>query len=708
MDETRPLADRLTTALFLGILVLASLNLRVRLSTFTPRYDLKDETGYFRTESAYQYRYARMIAEGKPVPEVDKDAQFPEGVRPTRELTPLMEYATGWAYRLVAALTDAPDFRWFVILWVAAFSSLAIPAFYLLARRQSGKVGLALAASSAYGLSWAAQSNMVATYVFESFALPLMLAALACLAAALDGADERRRRVAGVGAGLFLAGALWSWHLARFYWASLLLGLCWLSWLKRKDPPALLRIREALTAITAILVPASLMIGCLRESAFVFSPAMIVGCGLLFWLWKPQQLRLAAGVTAIALAAAALRSRDVSTYGHVYSYLFDRLRFGLARPADPALLSAEARSIWNGPADSPSLGFLFFSLFPLGLIALPRAIGFIGKDRPEETMTGRLIDALAVLYAAGTALALRLMPFLVFFLCLWSLRLPKRLARVPTVLLLLVVMAAAEGFKTYAPASRLNPFIRLAAAIPSDDDKHPNTAFVNEKAVINWLRLNAAGKPVLSDIAFSANFLAYSGSPVLIHPKYEAAGLRAKVAEYLKALYSDEAAFYAYCAKYGAKVFVLTVYDLLDETPDGTRYTSGSMRLTPQTAAVLLHFAPQSLKHFRLLYQNEDFRIFAVGEKPETRLPPDTPAIYDLAQFSPQTPADGSLKLDVQDVLARIRTKRRELFLAGVFVRLRRGEEALAAYERAFAAWPPAPHERAAYENLKRLMLHGR
>ena len=187
MDSGRlPLGDRLTLGLLLGILVMASLNLRVRLSTFTPRYDQQDETGYFRTESAYQYRYARMIAEGRGMPEIDREAQFPEGVRPTRELTPLMEYATGWAYRILKAIAEPPDFRWFVMLWVAAFSSLAIPAFYFLARRQSDSRALALAASAAYGLSWAAQSNMVATYVFESFALPLMLASLACLCSALD------------------------------------------------------------------------------------------------------------------------------------------------------------------------------------------------------------------------------------------------------------------------------------------------------------------------------------------------------------------------------------------------------------------------------------------------------------------------------------------------------------------------------------------
>ncbi|MBI3554268.1 MAG: hypothetical protein HY077_17360 [Elusimicrobia bacterium] len=696
MDQAaRPGHERLMTAMLLGIVVLASLNLKVRLSTFTPRYDPEDETGYFRTESAYQYRYARMVADGLPLPELDRDAQYPEGVRPTRELTPLMEYATGWAYRLAKAVGGAGDLRWFVILWVAASSSLTIPAFYLLALRLCRFRPLALAACAAYGLSWAAQSNLVASYVFESFAQPLMFGSLACLCAALD--EPPRRRAWACGGGVLMAAALSSWHLARFYWATVILVLAWLAWRRRGEGEAL---RASLAWMAAPLLLAGLSVPCLRESAFVFSPGMILTYGLLAWLWFPRKRVEAAVLTAAALALAAWWSRDAAAYAHVYSYLAAKLRFGLVRPADPALLSNEARSIWNGPADSPSPGFLVFSLLPLGLLAAPRLLAAARKEKSPESLSGSLVDGLLLLYAAGAVVALRLMPLFVFLLCLAALRLPEKNARRLGLTLFVVLLAALEGFKTFAPASRLNPFIRVAAALP-DDDRHPATTFSHELAVIRWLKAKASAKPVLADISFSANFLVYAGVPVLVHPKFEAPGIRAKVAEYLKALFSDEESFYAFCRKYGADYFVLSAYDLLDETPDGPRYTSGSMRLTPKTAAVLLHFKPESLRHFRLAYQNEDFRIYEVGPRPETKPAGKGSPIYDLSQYAPATSPDGALRLDIQGVLARLKESRQKLFVARVLLQGRMPEAALEYYEGALKAWPDE-NARAEYERLRR------
>ena len=184
------MTSRLTSTLLLAVLVLAGLNLKVRLSTTLSFFDSEDETSYFRAESALQYRYARLAAAGRPLPEVDRPAQWPEGLRPRRELTWLMERLTGACYRWLAPA--ASDFRWFVLLWVALVSSLSIVALYLCAERLTRAPSLALAAAAAYGLSWAAQCNVIASYRLETLGLPLIFASLACGGALLD---ERTRRL---------------------------------------------------------------------------------------------------------------------------------------------------------------------------------------------------------------------------------------------------------------------------------------------------------------------------------------------------------------------------------------------------------------------------------------------------------------------------------------------------------------------------------
>src|SRR3989339_2225237 len=53
---------------------------KVHLTVNLPRYNAYDDTNFYSSESAFQYRYAKMIAEGKRIPEIDYNAQYPEGL----------------------------------------------------------------------------------------------------------------------------------------------------------------------------------------------------------------------------------------------------------------------------------------------------------------------------------------------------------------------------------------------------------------------------------------------------------------------------------------------------------------------------------------------------------------------------------------------------------------------------------------------------
>jgi asparagine N-glycosylation enzyme membrane subunit Stt3 len=177
---------KLSVVMVLAGLILGALHLKVRLSTDHPRFDPRDETGYYRAESALQYRYAGIVAEGRRIPKVDREAQFPEGIRTDRELTSLMERLVGVTYKLFGG---AAAFRWFCVLWVALVSSLSIIPLYYCALRLTRSESVSLAAAAAYGLSWAAQANVIAAFRLETLGLPLIFASLACCAAVLD-ADQ--------------------------------------------------------------------------------------------------------------------------------------------------------------------------------------------------------------------------------------------------------------------------------------------------------------------------------------------------------------------------------------------------------------------------------------------------------------------------------------------------------------------------------------
>jgi hypothetical protein len=623
--------SRLSVYAILAVLVLGAAHLKLRLSTNLPRFDAEDETGYFRAESALQYRYARFAAAGLPAPEVDRAAQWPEGIRTRRELTGLMERLTGLSYRRLAP--RGTDFRWFVLLWSAFVSSLSIGALYACAVRLSRSPAVALAACAAYGLSWAAQSDLIGSYRLETLGLPLLFSSLACCAAVLDP-EEKRPRAYGAAAAALVLAAFATWHLTRFYVATYELACLW-----------------------------------------------------AYWRTKDRRLRYAAAypLAGAALALLLLPSARASSYGHVYGLLWAKLAHGLRHPADPAALDAISRLEWTGPSNSPDAGFALFALFPLALALAPRLRG-----KTEPSAFGSLADALTAVYAAATLLASRMTPWLAFFLVLSAVRTPRAAW--------LAALGALEALKCLAPSSPFNPVLALSAAV-SKPTLRPAVGLSSERQVLSWLRrYGGAAHPTLAPMGLSAQILAYADTPVLLQPKWEAAGIRAKTAEFARALFLDEEAFAAYCRRYGAQLFVYGADTLLDETPEGLRYASGRMQVSEHSAAYLFHFEPERLRSFRMVFQNEDYRVYALmpnkGE-PAPRLP-----VYDRMQYGPA--------LDCKQVLRRMEASRLKLVLARVFGEMGRGPEALTAYEQAFTLWPPDEASRREYEALRSASIRAR
>ncbi|MDD5657003.1 MAG: hypothetical protein PHF00_07085 [Elusimicrobia bacterium] len=679
---------RWLAACALAVLAAGQIHLRVRRSLELPRYQAEDESGYFRSESAAQYRYARMAAAGRALPDPDTLAQYPEGIRTGRELTTAMERAAGASRRLLGRLGGS-DFRRFVLVWSAAVSSLCVFALGALAWLLCGSAPLALAAAAAFAWSWAGISNGIGTCGLESFALPMLAGGLAFLAAALRGPRSWPHALA---AGLLTAAALASWHFARFHLAALWLALGYAGWRRSERRREL---RDAAALLLACCAAAGLLSPVLRHNAFIFSPIMNLGLGVTAALTWPGRLRLVIPATIACVALSLRLSGETGSFGHVYALLWDKLRFGLARPADPSLLSAESRLLWTGPFASPQPGFLLYCFLPLGLLILPRLVLRREKDE-NASAAGALVDGLFVLYLAGTAMVTRLTPMLAWLLCAAGVRLPRRWITAWTAAAFLF-LAGLEAAKCWSPASPFNPVLALSALWKT---QAPTSSFAHEKALLSWLRTNAGpDRPVLAGYGLSASLLTYAGTPTILQPKFEAPGIRAKVLEYLAALYSNEDAFYAFCRRYRAAWFVYSTEHILDESPDGPRYASGSPDLTPETPAVLFHFAPERLQGFKLAYENPGFRVFTVLERP--RMPAGkTPAtidpVYDIENFKPMVDGTGRLHLAVAEANARRARGQRLLFLARILYRTGRREEALSAYKAALAAWPLGEETKAA------------
>lgn len=650
--------SRLAAWLAVGALFFVSVDLRLRRATQTPRWDPKDGTGYYRAESAFQFRHAALAAEGA-LPRVDVDAQWPEGVDTRRELTTLMERLTGLAWRLQGE--PRPDLRWFVVIWVAFVSSLSLLAFYAAAWRLTRDPPLAVAATAAYGLSWAAQANVAGTYGFEGFALPVMHLGLVAALAALDR-DTKDPVPWAFASGAAMGLAVSSWHFARLYLLSYLAALAWTLLRAGREPAAAKRVR--LTALAGV-----------------------------------------GGAVAAMIAVPAARPGGGASLAHAWAMLGEKLSHLLMKPADPSRLSADARLLWTGPFDSPEAAFLVFCLFPFALVLLPRALSRRSEPEGPRAAAWALADALAVLYAGAVLLVSRLVPMAAFFAALAGLRLAEKRRRLA--LWLFWGVAALETLKLLAPASPLNPAMWLAAPLARLEHGVP-ASFKHEKDLLAWLRAHAGpGKAALAGIGVSGSILAYADTPTVIHPKFESAAIRRKVMDYLRALTADEAALAAYCERHGAAFVVHATADLLDESDDGARYQSGRRGLDAAMPLYRFHFAPESLTRFTRVYENPDFRVFAVGRSTSAWKGPAL-AVYDARMFGEERRPDGTVTLKTAEALARMHRSRRQLVLAAMLGRAGRLEEAVLRYDEASAQWPADPEYRGDFEALKEALLRRR
>ncbi|MEQ1920038.1 MAG: hypothetical protein ABL955_12645, partial [Elusimicrobiota bacterium] len=532
--------------------------LKVNYSKTQQAYDPHDETAYYWSESAFQYRYAKLIGEGKKIPPVDIDAQYPEGVATSRDLTLLMEQTTGLAYRLVNTVYPLP-FRDFVVYFISFVSSLSILVFYFAAVQISESYLYAALMTAVYTFNPASWTRFIANYVYEGFAMPWLFLGFAALLVVLNGKEKAREAAIGYSilAGVSICIGLLSWHFARFYLLVLVVAVIINYFIVFNDTRASAIVVEAAQIIAACCFLVGILSPMLRQNAFATSPPML----MLYILAVTQGVRVRYGLsripclaiyaTAVVLIASAinyLTLSDASPYGHVYSIFIYKLVNFLQKPADPRLLPMDARLLWVNPFNSPALSHVVYLFFPLALVLVgvlpiktasahqPRTGTLTSPSNSREIITALVALAFLALYL----LVDRLLGLAIFFLALYSLQAMVKQIRSRMILLtLLLFMGLGETAKAFLADSRYNLLYTFTQKLPLPNAV-PFGEFSHKKSLLEWISSNTRpGDRFLSGIGVAPQILTYANRPIILQPKFESSGMRAKYAEFLRALYGD-------------------------------------------------------------------------------------------------------------------------------------------------------------------------
>lgn len=554
----------------------------------------------FTLESALLFKYASMLSKGEAIPDIDKSAQYPEGLKVKERLSIGGEILPAFIYRVVK---PAISFQGFMRIFFPLFYSIGIFGIYVSAKELSGtKIG-GLIAAAIYAFSAASVVRSTGLeFSRENFALPFI-----CFHLAFVSIYVRRRSVfAVIGSALTLGAAQCVWDLTQIYivfMAVIIIGYFLIN-------GSIGKYRAILFYNTLALVFAGLVSPYLRWHSFLSSYIMgSLYVTLILSIFQPRIKFLAKKYYLVIMwvslyVISCFISYYGSEYGDVYSnfisLLFGKLRYFNKIPLDSSKLNWDVRVLWTPALDSVSLKS-FLNYFHALLIVF--FLGFAGMllSRIRSRNPSLYLMVPMVLFFCFLCFFFRRM--FVFFVIPFSVvagfvPLLFRKNRFFRALIIVVVFFFIffEGERCYA---RRNLWRRDVRYLELED-------------ISIWARESTPeGSVVLANFTLSPVINYYAGRSIVIHPKFEDPALREKVFEYGRAIFSvEESDFIDFCDKYGVNYFIFSRGTYSTVSPYSMRYIWNVKSEVPSSAAAKFKRYGDAPYRFIPLYYNGKYRAY--------------------------------------------------------------------------------------------------
>lgn len=661
------------------------------------KFSSSDDTAMFWGQDAARYRYAKMLAAGMALPAQDKALGWPEGQDTRAADSWVMEKLAAVAYREVALKTGAMPFHVFLLWWWSALTTLAVWPIYALSRRVwnqrlAGIVSACLWASAFGGLHATAGPRLPVT----DAALPWLFLTVHFFVTAVGGRQLWRALLAAGCCWWTLAiwpGATWFLLLMMALGAAIDFHHLSFDLVTELRPGATARTIQgrSLYAPVALLVlaimGAGLTVPTLQARGTVWSlPVCFGGAWVLLGglmrvarLPLPDRWRVTDGtavlmpfefrwrrrlisiglyaITLGALVASALalqwwRGTQFSEFMLLVRLAASKLAHFGQMPLLPYALNDEVRLLWSLVAQNPAATTWWLSA--AGLIVLtPLAIAL------PFIQARHAVGAIAIASGARVTLPFEralLAALAGSFSLLWLLaaRLDGCFAWAAAVMAgSLVDLALNVG--RYPPLWRLGNRPRFFAAVLllaalaanliglrvySGTDIPPHQSQL--LALVKQIRYRTEpDAPLAAPPQLSGTLAADTGRPVLWRGDALDGDNRAALLEFNNAMFGSEAELVAYCRRRGARYLVVDVETLTAVDSGRARYNSNHPVVSEDCAAYRLHFAPEKLHNFQLVYTGPIYRLYrvlAAGEQASPVAPTPLAEAYfptwDRANYS--------------------------------------------------------------------------
>jgi len=561
-----------------------------------------------------------MVSQGKDVPAIDYHAQAPDGFQVFN--TPIiMEYIVGSLHRL-PFLNNIPFHR-FVEYFCWYFSALSIFSIFLLCFFIISHTGISLLATLYFAISLPFIARTVnGFFEREIFTLPFIILHLYFFMRSLHSKKRMDTAIASV----LIVIVVGSWEISKFY---LLLFMVYpvLKFIlskktdEFKEPFFNYSLYQIITLISACL-----LVPYMRYRSFIFSLPMIVCYGFFIIMLITRYISLSMVKKFLIFLGTCLlfilvfpKNKD---YTHVYAIFFYKIVHFLKKPVDPGRIPFDARALWEGPFRSPVIRKILYT-FSTFLIWGGLSIWFLIKKFLKKKLNLKLefLLFINIVFFACFLLFERLHVFAIIALAVsfgyCVLIIKTRLSRKYLFYFfsLLLLSACFEFYKTWTFLSG-KPFFStfLEKILPAEQEFGYRTDSIIK--TIEWIKSNTKTNDViLARYALCPSILIYTGRPVTLTPYFEPVSMRDRVYHINSAYYQDERSFYNICRKYKVNYFIYGLNVYLDTTAYSVRYLMDKMVPDKEETVYYMQFHPDKLRNFKLVFQNETFRVFKVLDK---------------------------------------------------------------------------------------------
>jgi hypothetical protein len=586
---------------------------------------------YYKGESATNYGHAKLIAESGTLPPLVTKMSWPDGYPPSRVGPNGVEYVTGISYRVVSLFSDLSlkEFSGYLSMLIL---SLCVFPFFSLARHlwYSRAAGVLAAFFVAFSTPLITVT-MGREYLHGPYAILLISCHLALFVAYL-GRPSTAVLVLSPLLALALAAV---WRVADLYLAffAVLLLLCSGEDTRQRS--------KLMVAHLVVMLVAGVLLPHLRADRFLLSwPLFIVLTSTVYLFTKrslpskiPGWVWVAGGTIILTLLVRPIAGGGIGTLSDV-EYWFYRLRFLFGRPDDPLALSDTARFLWTQAHASPlvitlvALFLPFLFLVRETIVALrdireehkvviwpPVALAFVGVilfliDRTAVTAAALGLFTLAAASARGITRTVR----------------PRIIA--------VTIACAIMLLQTLALSGGANPTHRIASVFgisprQADEFLWLSVGNADLDLVRHLTTRTSVVDATLAPPAISSLLVSFAGRTTVLTPGVYTANEMERTNGHMAKFYDHEDELYAVCDAHDIKYVLYTIDLALDRSNYSPRFATGLSHVDEQSLVHKMHFEPETLTHFNLVYENDNYRLFRVTKSMEPVFLTDHPPVYD-------------------------------------------------------------------------------